>query len=404
MPLNRPTLMTLAEVMDRLHFRTEAEGQFSGTSEIPAPALTGVGIGKAAGEEDETPIALFIGVNQRAYLFTSCRLLILKKTKPLARFMSGRMMTDFTSVLSSETVGELLAHAAVKEEIPLREVVWMDAERMYRVGALTVFARGRRYELTIEHKRTEIASYVERLRGHLQIPLSAAQVAMQRELKLWAWFYLATGSLTVLMSGVFPGMLDLVWGMVMTIIGAGVMLRRRAGMLLVLSLMMGWAGLTNLLGLNASMLNQNRLPLGVIFQLYWAGVLFTRYQRYAHLEVNDDTGSESASPDLLSPELILPFVIVIAQIATFIGCGLMIAKNILLMRALMHLAAVGATTGAVTWMLMPMKLMSSSRQFTQVAQRLRSIFMTRSAVIGATAINVLMTLGYIALLLTKQHS
>jgi hypothetical protein len=391
--------MTLTEVTDSLPFRTKAEVELTKASESALSAA--VESETAAGVEVETPLMLFIGVSNQAYLFTSHRLLILKKIKPLVRLMNGRMMTDFTAVLSGETLTDLLANAAVTERIALREVNWLDAERMYRVGAVTVFVKGRRYELTIGHKRAEIAPYVSRLREHWQIPSGNAQVALQRELKFWAWFYLVTGVLTALMSGMYPGMLDAAWGTVMALIGAGVMFRRNARMLLLLSLMMGWAGLTNLLGLNSSLLSSNHLPLGVIFQFYWAMVLMTRYRRYAHLDSADVSESnqcvsDSSTPSFrqhISPELLLSVAIPVMQIAA-LGFSLLTAeRNIVLMRLLMHLTALGAAVGAMAWMNL------NAQEWRNCAASVRR------AVSGVVIMNALMTLSYIAFfLMAKQHT
>ncbi|HZS06912.1 MAG TPA: hypothetical protein VFD58_18900 [Blastocatellia bacterium] len=258
------------------------------TPSLPAAASEVAGTG-----QDEALLALFIGVNHQAYLFTSRRLLILRRVKPLVRQLSGRRLIDLTEDSAGLSLPEVFRQTRIKKEIPVEEITWMDAERVYSAGAVIVFARGRRYELTIGHKCAEIAPYVNALRAALGIPLAASGQAMKRDLRMWSLFCCLTGSLTFLLSFVHQGVLEPVWGLALTVIGAGVWFSVEPAMFIILGVGMAWAATMNLLGLNPSLLNKGHLPLGVPLQIYWAVMLFAKYRKYEHLYDPGNTVSAS---------------------------------------------------------------------------------------------------------------
>jgi len=106
---------------------------------------------------------------------------------------------------------------------------------------------------------------------------------MKRELKSWTLFTILTGSTSLLVSLVFPSMVDPTWGLTLVIVGAGILCSAEPAMFIILSVGMGWAALMNVLGLTSSPLRNGHLPIGPILQAYWAMVLFTKYRKYEHL-------------------------------------------------------------------------------------------------------------------------
>ncbi len=69
-------------------------------------------------------------------------------------------------------------------------------------------------------------------------------------------------------------MLDPIWGLTLVIVGLGILCSAEPAMFIILGVGMVWAALMNLLGLTASPLRNGQLPIGPLFQLYWATVLF----------------------------------------------------------------------------------------------------------------------------------
>src|SRR6185295_9283679 len=90
LPLARPPV---ASVEMRL-LRTDMTS-LGALESLVAPQPLFERVGEAAAAAGEAPLALFIGVNHVAYLFTTERLLILKRAKPLARELAGRKIIDF---------------------------------------------------------------------------------------------------------------------------------------------------------------------------------------------------------------------------------------------------------------------------------------------------------------------
>ena len=243
-----------------------------------------------AGEE---PLALFLGAGHVAYLFTNRRFLILKRAKPLARALAGRKLIDFKNGAADIGLEDVLGRARVKAETSVSEVAYVDAERVYSAGAIVVYAGGRKHSLTLGEKRREIAPHTEALLRQLGIPRSAARLAMKRELKSWTLFSILTGATSLLASLVFPGLLDPLWGLALVAMGAGILCSAEPAMFVVLGVGMVWAAVMNLLGLSASPLRGGQLQLAPIFQVYWAGVLFTRYRKYEHLYDGGDAADKS---------------------------------------------------------------------------------------------------------------
>lgn len=252
-------------------------------------------VGEAAAAADEAPLALFIGVGHVAYLFTTERLLILKRAKPLARELAGRKIIDFMRAPVSFGLEAILSKTRIKAEFPISEVAYVDAERVYSAGSVMVYARGRKHTLTLGHKRAEIEPYTEALRARLGIPKSAASHVMKRELKAWTKLSIATGATSLLMSFVFPGMLDPIWGLTLVIVGIGILCSAEPAMFIILGVGMIWAALMNLLGLTSSPLHSGQMPIAPLFQLYWATVLFMKYRKYEHLYDGASFGGEKKS-------------------------------------------------------------------------------------------------------------
>ncbi len=240
-------------------------------------------VGETAVTADEAPLALFLGVNHLGYLFTTRRFLILKRAKPLARELAGRKIIDFMRAPVNFGLAEVLSKTRIKAEFPISEVAYVDAERVYSAGSVMIYARGRKHTLTLGHKRAEITPYTDELRARLGIPKSAASGVMQRELKGWTKFSIATGATSLLLSFVFPGMLDPIWGLTLVIVGLGILCSAEPAMFIILGVGMIWAALMNLLGLTSSPLRNGQVPIGPLFQIYWATVLFMKYRKYEHL-------------------------------------------------------------------------------------------------------------------------
>jgi hypothetical protein len=240
-------------------------------------------VGEALAAADEAPLALFIGVNHLAYLFTTRRFLLLKRARPLARELAGRKIIDFMRAPVEFGLEDVLSKTRIKAEFAISEVAYLEAERVYSAGAVMVYARGRKHTLTLGHKRAEIAPYTDELRARLGIPKSAASVVMKRELKAWTILSIATGATSLLLSFVFPSMLDPIWGLTLVIVGLGILCSAEPAMFIILGVGMVWAALLNLLGLTSSPLRGGNLQFAPFFQLYWAGVLFTKYRKYEHL-------------------------------------------------------------------------------------------------------------------------
>ncbi len=234
-------------------------------------------------QREEVPLALFLGANYSAFLFTTWRFIFLKQAQSLARVMAGRRIIDFTSRPADFTLAEILNQAKIKAEFPITAVDYIDAERVYRAGAVKVYAGGHKYELTVGQKQAEIAPYIEMVREQLGIPKSAAGVVMNRELRSWTLFSLLTGVTSLMLSFVFPGVLDPMWGLTLVIVGAGILCFAEPAMFIILGVVMVWAALMNLLGFSSSPLRNNYFQIAPLFQLYWAKVLFTKYQKYEHL-------------------------------------------------------------------------------------------------------------------------
>ncbi len=232
---------------------------------------------------EEFPLALFLGANYSAFLFTTQRFIFLKQTQPLARAMAGHRIINFTGRAADFTLAEILSQAKIKTEFPITAVDYIDAGRIYRAGAVKVYTGGRKYELTVGQKQAEIAPQVEMVREQLGIPKSAAGVVMNRELRSWTLFSLLTGATSLMLSFVFPGMLDPIWGLILVMVSAGILCFAEPAMFIILGVVMVWAALMNLLGFSSSPLRNDYFQIAPLFQLYWAKVLFTKYQKYEHL-------------------------------------------------------------------------------------------------------------------------
>ncbi len=311
---------------------------------------------------NETMLALFLGVNHHAWVFTSSRLLMLKRAKPLARALAGRKMINFAGA-DSLSLTEVLKQARVRSEIPVAEIAWLDAERIYSASAVVVFARGRRHELTVGHKRAELVPYIERLRDHFDIPRSAAGHAMKRDLRIWALFCGLTGSLTFFLSFAYPGLLEPTWGLTVAVMGAGVWCSAEPAMFIILGVSMAWAALMNLCGLNATLLSQGHLPLGVPFQLYWALTLFAKFQKYEHLYEAESSAGTSTEVSggfsrraLAAGRHLMPLLSLIIGVTEIVLLSLRFtavwqwppATAAMISRGHLHLAMLGAAIGLAT--------------------------------------------------------
>ncbi|HWQ35964.1 MAG TPA: hypothetical protein VNQ79_24185 [Blastocatellia bacterium] len=348
-----------------------------------------------AAQTDEQPLALFLGVNNRAWFFTSRRLLILKGTRRLTRQLAGCGIVDLTSPLTALQPEDVLRQTSIRQEIPVAEISWLEAERMYRAGAVILFARGRRYELTVGLKRAELAPYVETLRQSYGIPLSGAGQAMKHDLRMWAGFCVASGSLTFLLSFAYPGLLEPAWGLAVAVIGAGAWCVPEPAMFIILGCGMVWAAMLNLFGLNSSLLSRGHLPLGVPLQLYWALALFAKYQKFQHLY---DVDKPAAAPfglsvssffgSLLAEMPLMPLLSVCIAAAEIILLSLRFtalwpaSAATMISRGHLHLAMIGTAVGLAS-------LYSRRRQ-------------RRAAITGVT-INAVMACALIMLLMTKWH-
>jgi hypothetical protein len=346
---------------------------------------------------DERMLALFLGVNHHAWVFTSSRLLMLKRAKPLARLLAGRKMISFTGAQHALKLEDVLEQARIRSEILVADIAWIDAERIYSASAVVVFARGRRHELTVGHKRAELSPSVESLRHGLNIPQSAAGYAMKRDLRIWALFCGLTGSLTFLLSFAYPGMLEPVWGLTVAVMGVGVWYSAEPAMFIVLGVSMAWAGLMSLCGLNANLLSRGHLPLSVPFQLYWALTLFAKFQKYEHLyDVESPAGTSSAVPGRSSLGARAADLQFMPSLSLIIGVTEIVLLSLrltavwqwphsaaaLISRGHLHLAMIGAAVGLAS-------LYSRRNQH-------------RLAMTGIT-INAVMALTLITLLMTKWH-
>ena len=250
-------------------------------------------VGENVTVAEEKPLALFLGVNHLAYLFTTQRFLVLKRAKPLARELAGRKIIDFMRGPINFGLEEVLSKTQIKAEFPMAEVAYLDAERVYSAGAVMVYARGRKHTLTLGHKRAEIMPYTDELRARLNIPKSAAHVVMKRELKAWTKLSIATGATSLLLSFVFPGMVDPIWGLTLVIVGVGILCSAEPAMFIILGIGMVWAALMNLLGLTSSPLRNGHLPISPLFQIYWASMLFLKYRKYEHLYDGAEPGGKT---------------------------------------------------------------------------------------------------------------
>ena len=317
----------------------------------------------AAAQADELPLALMIGVNNQAWFFTTHRLLMLKKVRRLARQLAGRRLIDFTGSDTSLRTEEVLSQTRIKREIPLAGISWLEAERMYRVGAVALFADGRRYELTVNHKRHELLPYVKSLRESYGIQPSAARHAMNRDLGTWGRFCLATGSLTFLLSFAYPGLLEPTWGLTVALIGAGAWWLSEPAMFIIFGFGMVWAAVMNLCGLNSSLLSKGHLPLGVPFQLYWGLMLFSRYQKFEYLydvehpaAVSDRFSAGSSFSAAMAEMPLLPLLSLFIAITEIILLSLHFTAvwqwpdslAALLSRGHLHLAMIGMAVGVAS--------------------------------------------------------
>lgn len=345
-------------------------------------------------QADEMPLAVFLGVNNRAWFFTSRRMLILKGTRRLTRQLAGRGIIDLTSPLAALQPEEVLRQTIIRQEIPVAEISWIEAERMYRAGTIILFARGRRHELTVGHKRAELAPYIEVLRQSYGIPLSAASEAMKRDLRIWARFCVASGSLTFLLSFAYPGLLEPAWGLAVAVIGAGAWRVPEPAMFILLGCGMVWAAMLNLFGLNSSLLSKGHLPLGVPLQLYWALALFAKYQKFQHLYDVEKPApavdlSESSSFGALLAEMpLMPLLSVCIAAAEIILLSLRFttlwpaSAATMISRGHLHLAMIGTAVGLASL-------------YSRRSQR-------RAAITGVT-LNAVMACALITLLMTKWH-
>jgi hypothetical protein len=345
-------------------------------------------------QADEMPLAVFLGVNNRAWFFTSRRMLILKGTRRLTRQLAGRGIIDLTSPLAALQPEEVLRQTIIRQEIPVAEISWIEAERMYRAGTIILFARGRRHELTVGHKRAELAPYIEALRQSYGIPLSAASEAMKRDLRIWARFCVASGSLTFLLSFAYPGLLEPAWGLAVAVIGAGAWRVPEPAMFILLGCGMVWAAMLNLFGLNSSLLSKGHLPLGVPLQLYWALALFAKYQKFQHLYDVEKPApavdlSESSSFGALLAEMpLMPLLSVCIAAAEIILLSLRFttlwpaSAATMISRGHLHLAMIGTAVGLASL-------------YSRRSQR-------RAAITGVT-LNAVMACALITLLMTKWH-
>jgi hypothetical protein len=356
------------------------------------PLVTGATETAAVAQTDELPLALYIGVNNQAWFFTSRRLLILKGVRQLARQLAGGRIIDFTSPLTLLRAEDVLRQTSVREEIPVAEISWLDAERIYSASAVIAFARGRRLELTVGHKRAELAPYVETLRHRFSIPLSAARVAMQRELKMWSMFCVATGSLTFLLSFAYPGLLEPTWGLTVAAMGAGAWCLSEPTMFIVLGTGMLWAAIMNLCGLNSSLLNSGRnsshLPLGVPFQIYWALMLFAKYRKYEHLNRTPEPAASSGAR--------------FAGLAWLARWSLFIALTEIVLLSL-HLTSVWRWPDSAAAMLSRGHLNLAMLGMATGLAALCSRRQERRTAVTGIVINAVTALALIILLMTKWH-
>ena len=69
-------------------------------------------------QADETLLALFIGVNRHAWLFTSRRLLMLRRAGLLEKRLAGQKLIDFSGA-AHPNLAEILRLTRVRREIPV---------------------------------------------------------------------------------------------------------------------------------------------------------------------------------------------------------------------------------------------------------------------------------------------
>ncbi|MFN0119368.1 MAG: hypothetical protein ACKV2V_02585 [Blastocatellia bacterium] len=236
-----------------------------------------------ATDNREKLLMMFIGAGRQIWIFTSRRLLVLRKTRALTRLFAGDRLINLRDRDHESDLREWIGVSAVLREIPVDKITWLDAERHYNNTSLHVYAMGDHHELKVARKRSEIDPVVTALRHEYDIPAHGARAALKRDLRTWSFFFCLSGALTFLLSFVYPGLLEPVWGLTMLLLGATVQSADEPPMFVVLSVAMLWAALMSILGLNTSMLNRSGFPLSALFQGYWAVSLFLRYRRYAHL-------------------------------------------------------------------------------------------------------------------------